>query len=39
MTTLAAAFAEYTIKFIVLIACAVVGVVAGAKLKASKKSK
>ena len=39
MTTLTAAFAEYTVKFIVFIACAVVGVVAGAKVKASKKSK
>lgn len=39
MTAVTAAFAEYTFKFVVFIACAVVGVVAGAKVKASKKSK
>ncbi len=39
MTALTTAFAEYTFKFVVFIACAVVGVVAGAKVKASKKSK
>lgn len=39
MTALTTAFAEYTFKFVVFIACAVVGVVAGAKVKTSKKSK
>lgn len=39
MTAVTVAFAEYTFKFVVFIACAVVGVVAGAKVKASKKSK
>lgn len=39
MTALTTAFAEYTFKFVVFLACAVIGVVAGAKFKASKKTK
>ena len=39
MAALGAAFAEYIFKFIVFLAVAVVGVIAGAKLRSSKADK
>ena len=39
MAALGAAFAEYIFKFVVFLAVAVVGVIAGAKLRSSKADK